>query len=72
MDRYFPAQKHCECYGIIDQKIYGVMPCGDIKKFSTEAAYETAYQAELDEFIDEMARLSEENEIEFPEDYSFA
>ena len=46
------------------------MPCGDVKTFYSYKQYSNAYDAELDEFVDEMFRLEQENELEFPEDYA--
>ncbi len=44
--------------------ILGMMPCGEQFMFPTEAEYSKAYWAEIDEIVDEMARLEEENRTE--------
>lgn len=49
--------------------VLGVMPGGDEKFFQTVDEYVAAYKAEEDEFIDEMARLEEENFVEYPEEW---
>jgi hypothetical protein len=66
----YPAPKYYVTVGIIEPIGYGVMPCGDVKTFYSYKQYSNAYDAELDEFVDEMFRLEQENELEFPEDYA--
>ena len=48
--------------------ILGTMPSGEQFMFHSEEEYSKAYWAEVDEIVDEMARLEEENrtvEVDF-------
>ena len=57
--------RHTE-YGII-----GVLPCGEEREFVSEDEYAEAYEDEVNEFIDEMARLHEHDEpVDYPEDWA--
>ena len=49
--------------------ITGVMPSGIEEDFPNVESYEKAYSAEEDEIADELARMYEENFVEFPEDW---
>lgn len=65
----YPAKQEFENHGT---KIWGRMPSGEIKEFESLFKYRLAYQAELDEFVDEMARLEYERMLELPEDFRYA
>lgn len=51
--------------------VWGRMPSGTAMRFATEQEYAEAYRAEEDEIVDELARLEELRELDFPEDYNF-
>lgn len=67
--RRFPVPMHFVSIGLISPVGQGDMPSGEVRKFKTEKAYHDAYKKELDEFVDEMARLENVIALEFPEDY---
>ena len=53
----------------VGKKIWGQMPCGEIREFDSPYLYEQAYKNEEDEIADELARLEADRELEFPEDF---
>jgi len=48
--------------------IKGTMPSGEVRKFATIADYKEAYDNEVNEIVDEMARLHYNDEpIDYPD-----
>lgn len=63
----FNRNYNCVCHR---GKVWGKMPISqEIREFDTVFQYEQACRLEEDEFIDELARLEAEKELEYPEDF---
>lgn len=62
------AEYNCE---YTETGVLGILPCGEVHEYATEEEYKQAYYDELDEIVDELARLEYERTLDFPDDYVF-
>lgn len=55
-------------YEFTDFGVIGFMPSGEEREFATEDEYEDAYTDEVNEIVDEMARLHSHDEpVDYPD-----